>query len=99
MFNMEVPTECIISYNRAVAVTIQCSHLPEFNDEVMETQPCRIDRLEATVQERQDYYRESKKQLDKLQLPTESIHCKNFKSAAGQMECWNVVPHANSGKY
>jgi len=43
MFNMEVLTECIISDHRAVAVSIQCSHLPEFDEEVMEPQPSRID--------------------------------------------------------
>jgi len=39
MFNMDVLTECMISDHRAVVVTIQCSHLPEFNKEVMEPQP------------------------------------------------------------
>ena len=39
MLNMDVLTECIISYHRAVAVSIQCSHLPEFDAEVMEPQP------------------------------------------------------------
>ena len=45
MFNMGVLTECIISDHRVVAVSIQCSHLPEFYDEVMEPQPRRIDWL------------------------------------------------------
>jgi len=36
MFNMEVLTECIISDHRDVAVRIQCSNLPEFDEEVME---------------------------------------------------------------
>ena len=36
IFNMDVLTECTISDHRAVAVSIQCSHLPEFDDEVME---------------------------------------------------------------
>jgi len=39
MFNMEVLTECIISDHRAVAVSIECSHLPEFDEEVMEQGP------------------------------------------------------------
>jgi len=43
MFNMEVLTQCIISDHRVVVVAIQCSHLPEFDDEVIEPQPCRID--------------------------------------------------------
>ena len=43
MFNMKVLTEFIISDHRAVAVSIQCSHLPEFDDEVIVPQPCRID--------------------------------------------------------
>jgi len=43
MFNMNVLTEFIISDRRAVAVSIQCSHLPEFDDEVMEPQPSRTD--------------------------------------------------------
>ena len=42
MLNMDVLTEYIISDHRAVAVSIQCSHLPEFDDEVMEPQPSRI---------------------------------------------------------
>jgi len=33
MFNMEVLTECIISDHRAEAVTIQCLHLPEVDDD------------------------------------------------------------------
>ena len=36
MFNIDVQTECITSDHRAVAVSIQCSHLPEFDEEVME---------------------------------------------------------------
>jgi len=45
---------------------------------VIESQPCRIDSLKATVEEREDYYHESKRLLDQLQLPTEAIHCRNF---------------------
>jgi len=56
MFNIEVLTKCIISDHWAVAVTIQCSHLPEFNDEVIEPQPCQIDWLQVTAQEREDCY-------------------------------------------
>ena len=78
MFNMDVLTECIISDHRAVAVCIQCSRLPEFDDVVMETQPSRIDWLEVTAQEREDYYHESKNLLDQLQLPTDVRHCQNF---------------------
>ena len=63
MFNMDVLTECIISDHRAVAVNIQCSHLPEFDDEVMEPQSSRIDWLKFTAQEREDYYHESKNLL------------------------------------
>jgi len=48
---MDVLTECIISDHRVVAVSIQCSHLPEF-DEVMEPQPSRIDCLKVTAQMR-----------------------------------------------
>jgi len=33
---LEMLTECIISDHRTVAFTIQCSHLPEFDDEVIE---------------------------------------------------------------
>ena len=80
MFNMEVLTECIISDHRAVAVSIQCSHLPEFDEEVMEPQPRRIDWLKVTAQEREEYYHESKNLLDQLQLPTEVRHCQNFNS-------------------
>jgi len=36
MLSVDVLTECIISDHRAVAVRIQCSHLPEFDEEVME---------------------------------------------------------------
>ena len=36
MLNTDVLTECIISDHQAVAVSIQCSHLPEFDDDVME---------------------------------------------------------------
>ena len=57
---------------------IQCSHLPEFDDKVMEAQPSRIDWLKVTTQEREDYYHESKNLLDQLQLPTEVRHCQNF---------------------
>ena len=63
MLNMDVLTECIISDHRAVAVNIQCSHLPEFDDEVMEPQSSRIDWLKFTAQEREDYYHESKNLL------------------------------------
>ena len=62
-----VLTECIISDHRAVAVSIQCSHLPEFDDEVMEPQPSRIDWLKVTAQEREDYYPKSKNLLDQPQ--------------------------------
>jgi len=40
MFMMEVLTECLISDHWAVAVTIQCSNLLEFDDEVIEPQSC-----------------------------------------------------------
>ena len=73
-----VLTECIISDHRAVAVSIQCSHLPEFDDEVIEPQPGRIDWLKVTAQEREDYYHKSKNLLDQLQVPTEVRHCQNF---------------------
>jgi len=56
MFNMDVLTECIIYDHRTVEVSIQCSHLPEFDDEVMEPQPSQIGWLEVTAQEREDYY-------------------------------------------
>jgi len=79
MFNMDVLTECILSDHRAVAVSIQCSHLPEFDDEMMEHQPSRIDWLKVTDQEREDCYHESKNLLDQLQFPTEIRHCQNFK--------------------
>ena len=76
---MDGLTECIISDHRAVAVSIQCSHLPEFDDEVMEEpQLSRIDWLKVTAQERVDYYHESKNLLDQLQVPTEVRHCQNF---------------------
>ena len=80
MFNMDVLTECIISDHRAVAVSIQRSHLPEFDDVVMEPQPSRIDWLKVTAQEREDYYHKSKNLLDQLQVPTEFRHCQNFNS-------------------
>ena len=73
MLNMDVLTECIISDHRAVAVSIP--HLPEFDDEVMEPQPSRIDWLKVTAREREDYYHESKNLLDQLQVPTEVRHC------------------------
>ena len=78
MLNMDVLTECIISDHRAVAVSIQCSHLPEFDDEVMEPQPSRIDWLKVTAQEREDYYHKSKNLLDQPQVSTEVRHCQNF---------------------
>ena len=78
MLNMDALTECIISDHRSVAVSIQCSHLPEFDDEVMEPQPSLIDWLKVTAQEREDYYHESKNLLDQLQVPTEVRHCQNF---------------------
>jgi len=71
MFNMDVLTKCIISDHRVVAVSIRCSHLPEFDEEVMEPQPIRIDWLKVTAQEREDYYHQIKNLLDQLQLPTE----------------------------
>jgi len=77
MLNMDVLTECIISDHLAVAVSIQCSHLPEFDDEV-EPQPSRIDWLKVTAQEREDYYHKSKNLLDQLQVPTEVRHCQNL---------------------
>jgi len=78
MLNMEVLTECIISDHRAVAVSIQCYHLREFDYEVMEPQPSRIDWLKVTAQERDDYYHKSKNLLHQLQVPTEVSHCQNF---------------------
>ena len=75
MLNMDVLTECIISDHRAVAVSIQCSHLPEFDDEVMESQTSRIDWLKVTAHEREDYYHKSKSLHDQLQVPTEVRHC------------------------
>jgi len=78
MFNMEVLTECVISDHRAVVVNIQCSNLPEFDEELMDPQPSRIDWLKVTAQEREDYYHESKNLLDQLQLHTEVRHCQNF---------------------
>jgi len=78
MVNMEVLTECIISDHRAVAVSIRCSHLTEFNYEVREPQPCRIDWLKVTAQESEEYYHESKNPLNQLQLPTEAMHCQNL---------------------
>jgi len=80
MYNVEVLIECIISDHRAVAVTIQCSHLPEFDNEVIEPRPCRIDWLEVTAQEREDYYIESEKLLDQLLLPTEVKHCMQMRN-------------------
>jgi len=79
MFSMDVLTKCILCDHRAVAVSIQCSHFPELDDEVMEHQPSRIDRLKVTDQEREDCYHESKNLLDQLQLPTEVRHRQNFK--------------------
>jgi len=73
---MEVLTECIISDHQAVAVSIQCYHLLEF-DEVIEPNPCRIDWPKVNTQEREEYYHESKNLLDQLQLPTEAMHCQN----------------------
>ena len=61
-----------------MTVSIQCSHLPEFDSEMMEPQPCRIDWSKVTAQEREDCYHGSKKLLDQLQLPTEAMHCHNF---------------------
>ena len=78
MLNMDVLTEFIISDHRAVTVSIQCSHLPEFDDEVMEPQPSRIDWLKVTAQEREDYNHKSKNLLDQLQVPTEVRHWQNF---------------------
>ena len=75
---MDVLTECILTDHRAVTVSIQCSYLPEFDDEVMEPQPCWIDWLKVKAQEREDYYHESKNLLDQLQLSTEIMHCHNF---------------------
>ena len=63
MLNVDVVTECMISDHRAVAVSIQCSHLPEFHDEVMEPQTSRIDWLKVTAQDREDYYHKSKNLL------------------------------------
>jgi len=50
-----------------LAVSIKCSHHPEFDDVVMKPQPCRINWPKVTIQEREDYYHESKKLLDQLQ--------------------------------
>jgi len=52
-----------------VAVSIQFSHLPEFDDEVVEPQPSRIDWLKVTAQEREDYYHESKVHLINCKCP------------------------------
>jgi len=66
---MDVLTECILTDHRAVTVSIQCSYLPEFDDEVMEPQPSRIDWLKVTAQEREDYYHESKTYLSSCNCP------------------------------
>jgi len=78
MLNVDVLTEWIISDHRAVAVSTQCSHLPEFDDEVMDPQPSRIDWLKVTAQEKEGYCHKSKNLLDQLQVPTEVGHCQNF---------------------
>ena len=72
-------TKSLVLYSdhRAVAVSIQFSHLPEFDDEVVEPQPSRIDWLKVTAQEREDYYHKSKNLLDQLKVPTEVRHCQN----------------------
>ena len=54
------------------------SRVPEYDDEVMEPQPSRIDWLKVTAQEREDYYHKSKNLLDQLQVPSEVRHCQNF---------------------
>ena len=53
-----------------LTVSIQCSHLPGFDDEVMEPQPCRIDWLKLTAHERENYYHESKNLLEQLEFQT-----------------------------
>jgi len=58
-------SECIIS-DRAVAVFIQCSLLPEFDDEEIKPQPCWIDWFKVTAQEREGYYHEIKNLVDQL---------------------------------
>jgi len=58
------PSFSLSSYHRAVAVSIRCSLLPEFDEEVMEPQPSQIDWLKVTAQEKEDYYRESKNLLE-----------------------------------
>ena len=75
---MDVLTECILTDHRAVTVSIQCSYLPEFDDEVMEPQPCQTDWLKVMAHKREDYFYESKNVLDQLQLPIEAMHCQNF---------------------
>jgi len=69
MLNMDVLTKCIIFYHRAVAVSIQCSHLPEFDDQMMQPQPSRIDWLKVTAQEREYYYHKSKNYLINCKCP------------------------------
>jgi len=44
----------------------------------MEPQSCLIDWSKVTVQEKEDYYHESKQLLDQLQLFTNIMHCHNF---------------------
>jgi len=48
-----------------------------------DSQPCRIDWLKFTVQEKEDYYLESKKLLNQLQLSTEAkpTHSQNYNCA------------------
>jgi len=69
MFNMDVLTKCILSDYRAVAVSIQCSHLPELDDEVMELQPSGIDSLEVTAQEERTIIMKAKTYLINCNCP------------------------------
>ena len=60
---------CDISDHWVVAVSIQCSHLPEFDDEVVEPQPSRIDWLKVTAQDKEDYYKKTNTYLINCKCP------------------------------
>ena len=69
MFNVDVLTECIISDHRTVAVSIQCSHLPEFDEEVMEPKPSRSNWLKVTAQEKRTTTMKAKTYLINCSCP------------------------------
>jgi len=70
---MDVLTECILSDHWAMAVSIQCSHLPEFDDEVMDPSQVELTGLRLWLR---------KERITTMKAKTYLINC-NYPQTSG----------------